>query len=158
VGTADDAKEALFSFTGILAGPLLRTSLGIVLLWIGFVDFLDPSAVLDLLSKSLPFLAFSQFVYALKVVEIIGGILLIAGVWLRYVALLSLLLFAGTLTIFVIALAVTGFPVLSLMGQFLLKDTVLASGAIALIARDAASHPPKSAQLEARVHLRARRA
>jgi uncharacterized membrane protein YphA (DoxX/SURF4 family) len=94
MGTADDAKEALFGFADILAGPLLRITLGGVLLWIGWVDFLDPSTVLDLLSRSLPFLAFSQFVYALKIVEIIGGILLIAGVWLRYVALLSLLLFA----------------------------------------------------------------
>jgi len=153
MGTVDDAKEALFSFADILAGPLLRITMGVVLLWIGWVDFLDPSTVLDLLSRSLPFLAFSQFVYALKVVEIMGGLLLIAGVWLRYVALLSLVLFAGTLTIFVIAPAVTGFPVLSLMGQFLLKDTVLASAAIALIARDAASHPPRSAQLDALFHF-----
>jgi uncharacterized membrane protein YkgB len=64
-------------------------------------------------------------------------VLLLAGLWVRYVALLSLALFAGTLTIFVIAPGVTEFPVLSLMGQFLLKDTVLASVAIALIGRDA---------------------
>jgi uncharacterized membrane protein YkgB len=153
MGTADGAKDALFSFADNLAGPLLRITLGIVLLWIGWVDFVDPSTVLDLLSRSLPFLAFSQFVCALTVVEIIGGILLIAGVRLRYVALLSLLLFAGTLTIFAIAPAVTGFPVLSLMGQFLLKDTVLASAAIALIARDAAAHPPRSTQLEALFHF-----
>jgi hypothetical protein len=58
------------------------------------------------------------------------------------VALLSLALFAGTLTIFVVAPAVTGFPLLTLMGQFILKDTVLASAAITLVARDAARHEP----------------
>jgi len=137
--TVDDAIEALFGFADRLAGPLLRITLGVVLLWIGCVDLLDPRAALDLLSMSLPFLAFSQFVYVLKALEVIGGILLIAGVWVRYVALLSLLLFAGTLTIFALAPAVTGFPVLSLRGQFLLKDTVLASAAITLVARDAAS-------------------
>jgi uncharacterized membrane protein YkgB len=94
MGTADHTLKPLFSYADRLAGPLMRVSLGLTLLWIGCVDLLDPSTVLDLLSRSLPFLAFSQFVYALKIVEIIGGILLIAGVWLRYVALLSLLLFA----------------------------------------------------------------
>jgi uncharacterized membrane protein YphA (DoxX/SURF4 family) len=94
VRTPDHTLKPLFSYADRLAGPLMRVSLGLTLLWIGWVDFLDPSTVLDLLSRSLPFLAFSQFVYALKIVEIIGGILLIAGVWLRYVALLSLLLFA----------------------------------------------------------------
>jgi hypothetical protein len=64
----------------------------------------------------------------------------------RYVALLALVLFAGTLTIFVIAPAVTGFPILNLTGQFLLKDIVLASAAITVAARDAARHEAKRAQ------------
>lgn len=144
--TQDHLLKTLFSYAERLAGPLMRISLGLTLLWIGWIDLLDPRVVVNLLSQSLPFLAFSQFVYALKFLEIIGGILLIAGLWVRYVALLSLALFAGTLTIFVIAPGVTEFPVLNLMGQFLLKDTVLASAAIALIARDAASHEARLAQ------------
>jgi uncharacterized membrane protein YkgB len=92
---------------------------------------------------SLPFLAFSASVYVL---EVLAGILLIAGLWVRYAALLSQVLFAGTLTIFVIAPSVTGFPLLTLMGQFLLKDVVLASAAIAVMARDAASHEAKRAE------------
>jgi uncharacterized membrane protein YkgB len=146
MGTADHTLKPLFSYADRLAGPLMRVSLGLTLLWIGCVDLLDPSTVLDLLSRSLPFLAFTQFVYALKVLEIIAGILLIAGLWVRFIALASLALFAGTLTIFVIAPGVTGFPMLTLMGQFILKDTVLASAAIALIARDAASHEAKLPQ------------
>ena len=71
-------------------------------------DVLDPRLVVTLLSVSIPFLAVSQFVYGLKVLEIIGGILLIAGLWVWYVALITLALFAGTLTIFVIAPGVTG--------------------------------------------------
>lgn len=146
--TLDDAVNAWLSYADRLSGPLLRIGLGVVLLWIGSIDLLDPRVVLGLLSASLPFLAFSQFVYLLKVLEIVGGILLIAGVWVHYVALLSLILFAGTFTIFVIAPEVTGFPVLSLTGQFLLKDTVLASAAITLMARDGASHAPRSTQLQ----------
>jgi uncharacterized membrane protein YkgB len=82
----------------------------------------------------------------LGALEIIAGILLIVGLWVRYVALLSLVLFAGTLTIFVIAPGVTGFPLLNLAGQFLLKDVVLASAAITVVARDVASHEAKRAQ------------
>jgi uncharacterized membrane protein YkgB len=52
--------------------------------------------------------------------------------------LVVLIIFAGTLTIFLIAPHVTygaqGFPYLSLVGQFLLKDFVLASAAIAMVA------------------------
>jgi uncharacterized membrane protein YkgB len=136
----------LFGFAERLTEPLLRISLGLVLLWIGFVDLISPETVITLLSVSLPFLASTSFVYPLKVLEIIAGIMLIAGLWVRYVALLSLALFAGTLTIFVIAPGATGFPLLNLMGQFILKDTVLASAAIALMATDATRHAAEPAQ------------
>ena len=70
--------------------------------------------------------------------------LLIAGLWVRYVTLVTLVLFAGTLTIFVIAPGVTGFPLLNLTGQFLLKDVVLASAAITVAARDVTSHETRA--------------
>ena len=138
--------KTVFSFAERLAGPLLRLSLGLVLLWIGAIHLATPQPVVRLLSLSLPFLAERAFVYVLGALEVLAGILLIAGLWVRYAALLSLLLFAGTLTIFVIAPRVTDFPLLTLMGQFLLKDVVLASAAITLMARDAASHESKRAQ------------
>ncbi len=95
---------------------------------------------------SLPFLAFSTFVYVLGALEVIAGVLLIAGLWVRYVAPLTLVLFAGTLTIFVIAPGATGFPILNLLGQFLWKDVVLASAAITVAANDAAWYEVKRAQ------------
>jgi reactive chlorine resistance protein C len=146
VRTVDQAMKALFNYTERLAGPLLRITLGVVLLWIGCIHVVDPQPVVALLLQSLPFLAFNAFVYLLGGLEVIVGILLLAGLWIRYVALLSLVLFAGTLTIFVVAPAVTGLPLLTLMGQFILKDTVLASAAITLVARDAASHEAGLAQ------------
>jgi uncharacterized membrane protein YkgB len=125
----------------------LRISLGLVLLWIGSLHLDNPQSIVVLLSMSLPFLAYSAFVYVLGALEVIAGVLLIAGLWVRYVALLTLVLFAGTLTIFVVAPGVTGFPVLNLTGQFLWKDIVLASAAITVAARDAARHEAKRAQL-----------
>lgn len=59
---------------------------------------------------------------------------------LRYAGLLIAGLFVGTLVIFLIAPAVsygeTGFPNLSLAGQFLLKDVVLLSAGL-MVARSA---------------------
>jgi uncharacterized membrane protein YkgB len=95
--------KTLFSFAERLAGPFLRLSLGLVLLWIGCIHLVTPQPVVRLLSLSLPLLAESAFVSVLGALEVIVGILLIAGLWVRYAALLSLVLFAGTLTIFVIA-------------------------------------------------------
>ena len=124
------------------AGPLLRYSLGLVLLWIAALKFADPAPVRGLLAGSLPFLASNTFVYAVGVVEIAGALLLFAGLWVRYVGLGLLVLFGGTLTIFLIAPSISygphGFPFLSLAGQFLLKDVVLAAAAVNLIALDSA--------------------
>jgi uncharacterized membrane protein YkgB len=133
----------VFQFVEHLAPYLLRISLGLVLLWIGALHLQNPQSIVVLLSMSLPFLASSVFVYVLGALEVIAGVLLIAGLWVRYVGLLTLVLFAGTLTIFVLAPAVTGFPLLTLIGQFLLKDVVLASAAITVAATDAAKHEAK---------------
>src|SRR5262252_1980413 len=117
-----------------ISGPFLRFSLAIILAWIGALKFVDPSPVVGLLQASLPFLAFSAFVYLLGTVEIVVAILLVTGMALPYAGLVTVGLFAGTLTIFVIAPTVTGFPVLSLAGQFLLKDLGLMAAAVNVIA------------------------
>jgi uncharacterized membrane protein YkgB len=135
--------KTVFQLVERLAPYLLRMSLGLVLLWIGALHLQNPHSTVVLLSMSLPFLAESAFVHVLGALEVIAGVLLLAGLWLRYVGLLTLVLFAGTLTIFVIAPAVTGFPILTLIGQFLLKDVVLASAAITVAATDAARHEAK---------------
>jgi uncharacterized membrane protein YkgB len=138
--------KTLFSYAERLAGPFLRISLGLVLLWIGSLHLDNPQSIVVLLSMSLPFLSSSAFVYVLGALEVIAGLLLIAGLWVRFVGLLTLVLFAGTLIIFVIAPGVTGFPLLNLTGQFLLKDIVLASAAITVVAKDVARHEAKRAQ------------
>src|SRR6266699_848567 len=114
--------KTVFSFAERRGGPLLRRRLGLVLLWMGAIHLATPQPVVRLLSLSLPFLAESAFVYVLGALEVLAGVLLIAGLWVRYTALLCLVLFAGTLTIFVIAPGVTGFALLTLLLQVLLKD------------------------------------
>ena len=128
--------DALFAAAQRVVAPLLRISLGIILLWIGTLKFVDPSSVVMLLEASLPFLAFDGFVYALGVVEVVAALALVLGIGIRYVGLLVLGLFAGTLTIFVISPMVTGFPFLNLAGQFLLKDFVLFAATLMVIVID----------------------
>ena len=128
--------ETIFGFVDRYSSSLLRFSLAIVLFWIGALKFVDPDAVVGLLQASLPFLAFRGFVYVLGVFEVGAALLLAAGVAQRYVGLLVAGLFVGTLVIFVVAPAVSygegGFPRLSLVGEFLLKDLVLLSAALTL--------------------------
>src|SRR5258708_12279483 len=128
--------KAVFQFIERIAPFFLRYSLAIILLWIGALKFADPSPVRGLLAASLSFLAFNAFVYVLGTLEIIAAILLFAGVWVRYVGLLCLVLFAGTLTILVIAPGVTSFPLLTLPGHFLLKASVLPPAPVTLPPRD----------------------
>src|SRR5919199_3009686 len=132
--------EVLFAAVQRIAPPLLRISLAIILLWIGALKFVDPSPVVMLLKASLPFLAFDTFVYALGVAEVVAALALILGIGVRYVGLLVLGLFAGTLTIFVISPMVTGFPFLNLVGEFLLKDLVLFAATLMVIAVDYSKH------------------
>jgi len=132
--------DALFAAAQRIAAPFLRISLGIIVLWIAALKFVDPSPVVMLLKASLPFLAFDGFVYAVGVVEVVAALALILGIGVRYVGLVFLGLFAGTLTIFVISPMVTGFPFLTLAGQFLLKDLVLFAATLMLIAVDYSKH------------------
>jgi uncharacterized membrane protein YkgB len=124
----------LISYARRINGPFLRFSLAIILAWIGALKFVDPSPVVGLLQASLPFLAFNAFVYLLGAVEIVVAILLVTGIFQAYAGLITIGLFLGTLTIFVIAPSVTNFPTLSLAGQFLLKDLGLMAAAVQVIA------------------------
>ena len=132
--------DALFVAAQRIAAPLLRISLGIIVLWIGALKFVDPSLVVMLLKASLPFLAFDGFVYAVGVFEVVAALALIFGIGVRYVGLVVLGLFTGTLTIFVISPMVTGFPFLTLTGQFLLKDLVLFAATLMVIAVDSSKY------------------
>jgi uncharacterized membrane protein YkgB len=125
---------AIIALAQRIAGPFLRLSLAIILAWIGALKFADPSPVVGLLHASLPFLALPAFVYLLGAVEIVTAILLASGTALPYAGLVTVGLFAGTLTIFIIAPGVTGFPLLGLAGQFLLKDLGLMAAAVNVIA------------------------
>jgi uncharacterized membrane protein YkgB len=99
----------------------------------------DPSPVVGLIGASpFAFLASNGFVYLLGVAEVIVGVLLWANIQVKYVAILNMGLFVGTLAILIltpkVAYGDAGFPLLSLPGEFLLKDIVLMASSAALSA------------------------
>src|SRR6476659_909947 len=99
--------DTLFALAQKIAPRFLRYSMALVVFWIGALKFVDPSPVVGLLQASLHFLASNAFVYLLGAVEVIVAIALAANFMTRYAGLVLLALFAGTLTIFVIAPAVS---------------------------------------------------
>jgi uncharacterized membrane protein YkgB len=151
VQTANGLMTSIFHVVERIAVPFMRIALGVVLIWIGYLKFPHAAPNVALLQASfvLHFLASYAFVYVLGALEVLAGILLIANVAVRYVGLLVLLLFVGTLTIFLTAPSVTygtaGFPNLTVFGQFLLKDLVLAGAALTVVAADVARRAPRVA-------------
>lgn len=145
--------DTLFNLTQRIAAPLLRITMGLIVFWIGALKFADPSPVVGLLDASLPFLASNAFVYLLGVVEVIVAALLIANLGVRYVGFVLMALFAGTLTILVIAPMASfgdkGVPYLTLVGQFLLKDLALFAASVALVAMDVARRPAMAPRMTA---------
>jgi reactive chlorine resistance protein C len=140
---AEQPIDRLFARVERISAPFLRISLAVILIWIGAIKFANPAPIVALLNASPLYgsLAHNDFVYALGVLEIVAAGFLLTNRAVRYAGLLTVLLFVGTLSIFVTAPAVTfgtpqGFPVLSLAGQFLLKDLGLAAAAIATVAND----------------------
>lgn len=139
---AERLLDHVFAIVERIWAPFLRVSLAVILLWIGALKFANPAPIVALLHASplWGFLATNDFVYALGSLELVAAVFLLANRAVRYVGLLAVLLFVGTLAIFLTAPAVTfgtqGFPYLTLAGQFLLKDLGLAAVAIATVAHD----------------------
>src|SRR5438034_9347171 len=79
--------NSLFDLAQRIGEPLLRFAMGLVLLWIAGLKFVDPAPVRGMLAASLPIFASNAFVYTLGVLEILAAVLLIAGLWVRYVGL-----------------------------------------------------------------------
>lgn len=138
--------DRLFSVVERIWAPFLRDSLAVILIWIGTLKFANPAPVVGLLHASPLWgpLATNGFVYLLGVLELVAAAFLLANRGVRYVGLLAVVLFVGTLSIFLTAPSVTfgtqGFPFLTLAGQFLLKDLGLAAATLATVAYDVRRH------------------
>jgi len=129
---AETAKRAVTNVGQFLA----RYGLVLVLAWIGAGHIAAPTAIQSLISHS-PLLSWLYGIfsthtlgYALGSTEILAALLIaLRPVWPRVSAVgsaFAVLLFCGTISfLFTTPGVTTGGPVLSLLGEFLLKDVVL---------------------------------
>lgn len=146
-----------------LGGHALRYGLVLILLWIGGMKFTayEAEGIRPFIENS-PLFAWTYPVFGVQgisnllgVTEILVGLLIAARPWLPRVSavgsLLAVGMFLSTLSFLVTtpgtwAAEVGGFPAISVLGQFLIKDVALLAAAVwsfGEAARAARSSPPR---------------
>jgi putative oxidoreductase len=118
--------------------PLLRCSLGAVYVWFGALKFGDATPVGALVARTVPFLPAHWFVPALGLFEVVLGVGLLIGRHLAMVALLMVAHLAGTFLVLVTpsdGAFQNGNPfLLTMTGEFVVKNVVLITAGLVLIA------------------------
>jgi uncharacterized membrane protein YphA (DoxX/SURF4 family) len=113
---------------------LLRIALGVVFAWFGALKVAGASPVRDLVAATVPFLPGTWFVPLVGAVEVLAGLALVLGIAVRPVAAVTVLHLMGTFLVFVVQPGVAfgdGNPlVLSVTGEFVLKNLVLVAAAL----------------------------
>lgn len=119
---------------------VLRFALGTVFFWFGILKLFAVSPVQEIIRQALPpFLGESQlFMFALAFIEILIGIAFFLNQYVKLAAFVML----GHLTIATVTVLFTQgfdprFPVLSLAGEFALKNLVLMAAGYILIVEKA---------------------
>jgi putative oxidoreductase len=133
-----------------VTGPLLRGSLAVVYVWFGALKLADVTPVADLVAASVPWLDRSWFVPFLGLVEVVLGLALLLGRFLTTISLLLVGHMAGTFLLLVMQPEIAfqhGNPMLlTTIGEFVVKNLVLASAAIAVAAWTAPPGAPGTAR------------
>jgi putative oxidoreductase len=113
---------------------LLRISLGVVFVWFGALKVAGVSAVGGLVAATVPFLDSAWFVPALGVVEIVIGVAFATGRLLRVVLPVFAAHMAGTFLVLItlpnVAFQGASPPVLTAVGEFVVKNLVLLSAGL----------------------------
>lgn len=117
-----------------VSGPLLRGSLALVFVWFGALKIVGVTPVADLVAASVPWLDRSWFIPVLGLVEIVLGAALLVGRLLSIISLILVGHLAATFLVLVMQPELAfqhGNPMLlTTIGEFVIKNLVLASAAI----------------------------
>ena len=115
---------------------LLRVSIGVVFFWFGALKLIPGASPAEtLIRESLPFLPMNLFIPFLAVWEMIIGLGFMTGKFMRLTILLMFLQMGGAISpIFLNPTAVfVTFPfILTLEGQYIIKNIVLISAALVI--------------------------
>jgi len=129
--------HTVIEFTRAHSIPILRISLGIVFVWFGVLKIVGHSPVADLVIKTAYFLPPNVAVIGMGVLETIIGIGLLTGLAMRLTLLMFFVQMCGTFLTIVTRpdlLIEHGDPLLlSVNGEFLLKNLVLIAAGIAIV-------------------------
>lgn len=115
---------------------LLRLSLGITFFWFGILKLFNASPIIETVKNSLPpMLGESQiFLFSLALLEMLLGIAFLAN---RFVRLASIIMIVHLLIASISVLLSQGFsprfPILSLEGEFVVKNLVLIAAGFLLL-------------------------
>lgn len=123
--------------------PMLRIALGIVFVWFGALKVLDLTPVGDLVAGAVPWFDKSWFVPALGGFEVVVGLMLMSGKWVRLTCAAMIAHLGGTFMVYLMEPGVAfqhGNPLLMTMeGEFVAKNIVLITAGLAVMAWSAHS-------------------
>ncbi len=115
---------------------LLRIAIGIVFFWFGALKLAGFNPVYDIVYASFPFLADGIGNLFLGGLETVIGLAVICNIFPRVTHAILILHLMGTFSVLVTAPTLTfdpHFPMLTLAGEFVIKNLVLAMGGIVVI-------------------------
>jgi len=121
---------------GIFSITALRIALGIVFLWFGLLKFTPYNPVYDLIHSSFPLLAEGWGLILLAAFETTIGLGLLFNIYPKLIHPILIAHMAGTFGTFITAPEIMfhpHFPILTLSGEFVIKNLVLAMGGLAVL-------------------------
>lgn len=128
-------KQAALYENGLVI--CLRLSLAIIFIWFGLMKMAGYNSVYELVSFSMiPAFAEGAGLAALGALEVIIGLLLLSNVFLSVACVVLVLHLLGTFSVFVYGWQVVFkpfFPVLSLEGEFVVKNLTLAVAGLLIL-------------------------
>ena len=115
---------------------ILRVSIGIVYIWFGALKFIPGASPAEgLIRESLPFLPMDLFIPFLAIWEILIGLGFIIGRYMRVIIFVMMMQMVGTVSPIILnpEAVFVQFPfVLTMEGQYIIKNAVLIAGALVI--------------------------
>ena len=132
----DRLDRTVVSWMARYGVPLLRISVGVVFFWFGALKLIPGASTAEpLIREALPFLPLDLFIPFLGLLEMVIGLGFIVGKYMRLTILLMMLQMVGAASPLVLYPQAVweSFPfVLTLEGQYIIKNLVLISAAIVI--------------------------
>src|SRR3989344_252808 len=117
----------------------LCISLGLVFLWFGGLKVIGYNPVFDIVAASFSYLVTPSGNFILGLAEALIGLGLLFNIFSRFIHMVLLLHLLGTFSVFFTGTGFRlmfdpGFPILTLAGEFVFKNVVLATAGLVLLA------------------------